>query len=130
MANNLCEYEDDSLMVYSEFDDSQQIFSSKDAPELKDNLVKLSDDLENTYIGVYYWAKGELSDVEALKTAIGVRNASSKKAIDLKKKNTSTQKDIESLENDKKSISTVFKSKSDVDGLADKITTRETEIEY
>ena len=77
-------------MVYSEFDDSQQIFESKDSPELKENLVKLSDDFENTYIGVYYWAKGELSDVEALKTAIGVRNTSSKKAIDLKKKNTST----------------------------------------
>ena len=35
-----------------------------------------------------------------------------------------------SLENDKKSISTVFKSKSDVEGLADKLNTRETEIEY
>ena len=117
-------------MVYTEFDDSKQVLNNKESPELKDGLTKLSDDIENTYVGIYYWAKGELSDIEALKTAIGVRNASSKKAIELKKKNTNTQKEIETLENDKKSISTVFKSKSDVGGLADKISNRETEIEY
>ena len=90
LASDLCEYEQETLMVYSEYDDSEQVINHKEKTYLKDTMLNLGNDLENTYLGIYYWAKGEMSDIEALKTAIGVRNASSKKAIDLKKKNTNT----------------------------------------
>ena len=127
-AQNLTQYEEESLMVYSDYDETQQVINNKDNPTLKDQMINR--DLENSYLPIYYWAKGEIADVNALKAAIDVRNASSKKAIDLKKKNTNTQKEIENLESGGKSISTVFKSKSDVGSLTEKISNRETEIEY
>ena len=49
---------------------------------------------------------------------------------ELKKKNVNTQKDIESLNAGKKTVTTLFKNEGDVGSMTNKIATRESEIEY
>ena len=66
MADILSEYEEQNLNVYAEYDGTQQVINNQDNPQLKENLVKTSESLENPYLGVYYWAKGETSDIAAL----------------------------------------------------------------
>lgn len=79
---------------------------------------------------MYHWAKGELADMEMLSAAINVQKTVAKKAKTDTKKNVNTQKDIETLNTDKKSMTTVFKNKGDVGKLEHKVSQRENEIEY
>ena len=80
--------------------------------------------MRNSFKDVQRWVQGEIYDTESYKAAIDHRNALNEKAGALKKKNTSTQKDIELLNLDKKSVNTLFKSKSDVGNLENKVTSR------
>ena len=89
LAYNLVEYEKENVYAYSEYDETKRIFSNEQNPELLDSLNKLPDSQENTLMAIYYWAKGELGDIEALKTAVTLRNASRKKVDGLKKANES-----------------------------------------
>jgi len=62
--------------------------------------------------------------------AITTRNDINQKVASLRKQNTNTQKDIELLDQNKKSLSTMFKSKNDINSLENQINTRESEIDY
>ena len=77
-------------MQYSNVDVNQHILNNPENTQLKANFVETAESLHNSYRNIVYWAKGEASDLEAFQTAIDLRNAGSKKAIELKKKNTST----------------------------------------
>ena len=69
-------------------------------------------------------------DVQAYQYALIIREKVQKNLEELKKKNKSTQKDIESLNAGKKTVTTLFKNEGDVGGMTNKIAARDTEIDY
>ena len=93
-------------------------------------MLHTIENLRNPFTDLYHWIKGEDYDIESMLIACRVRDSVAKKLMDLKKKNVSTAKDIESLNAGMKTIGTVFKNKDDVGGLTNKIATRETDIDY
>ena len=50
----------------------------------------------NNFSNLYLWIKGENYDLQAMKTAIAIRNGIQTKVKELKKKNESNKKAIES----------------------------------
>ena len=51
---------------------------------------------QNNFSNLYLWIKGENYDLQAMKTAIAIRNGIQTKVKELKKKNESNKKAIES----------------------------------
>ena len=50
---------------------------------------------QNNFSNLYLWIKGENYDLQAMKTAIAIRNGIQTKVKELKKKNESNKKAIE-----------------------------------
>lgn len=93
-------------------------------------MLHTIENLRNPFTDLYHWVKGESYDIEAYLNALKVRDALAKKLDELKKKNVNTQKDIQNLNAGKKTMTTLFKSESDVGGLTNKIANREGDIDY
>ena len=93
-------------------------------------MLHTIENLRNPFTDLYHWVKGEEWDIEALRAALAVRDRVATKLQELKKKNVSTAKDIESLNAGKKTVTTLFKKEGDVGGMSNKIATRETDIDY
>ena len=93
-------------------------------------MLHTIENLRNPFTDLYHWVKGEIYDVDAFQAALAVREHVAKKVQELKKKNVNTQKDIESLNAGKKTMTTLFKSEGDVGGMTNKISTRESDIDY
>ena len=98
--------------------------------EVKESMLHTIENLRNPFTDLYHWVKGEMYDVQAYQYALIIREKVIRNLDDLKKKNKSTQKDIESLNSGKKTVTTLFKNEGDVGSMTNKIAARDTEIDY
>ena len=78
---------------------------------------------------LYHWIKGENYDIGSFSACLAGRNATAKRVKELKSKKTSTQKDIETVNAGKKSVTTLFKKKDDVGNMSAKIEKYDAETE-
>lgn len=130
MAKILGDYEDLNMVQYAELDVYQLVLNNPNNSDLKESMLHTIENLRNPFTDLYHWVKGEMYDVCAFQDAVLLREALAKKVKELSKKNVSTQKDIESLNAGKKTVTTLFKSEGDVGTMTNKIATRESDIDY
>lgn len=121
-------YEELNMQNYSNMDAQALIFQNPSNEELRNALQITGQNLRNPYIELYHWVKGELYDIEAMRNSVASRNAVMDKLRQLEGKKRDTQKDIESIQSNKKTATTLFKNSSDVGGMANKIESHDREI--
>jgi hypothetical protein len=63
-------YEDMNLQHYTDLNSAQLIMTNPDNAEVFQNLGEIAGNLQNPYIDIYHWAKGEIFDLTALKNAV------------------------------------------------------------
>lgn len=129
MAKMLTDYEDLNLTQYADIDVDKLIMNHPDNGELKANLADAVESQTNPFTVLYHWIKGECYDLGSFSACIASRNAVAKRVKELKSKKTSTQKDIETVNAGKKSVTTLFKKPSDVGGMSSKIEAYDAETE-
>jgi len=72
--------------------------------------------------------KGEIYDIEAMRQAVNARNQVQEKLRGFEGKKRDTQKDIDSVQQGKKTATTLFKNADDVGAMANKMETHDREI--
>ena len=73
---------------------SELIMTNPDNQEVFANLAEVAGNLQNPYIDIYHWAKGEIFDLEALTNAVKERSNCEKGVKELEKKKRDTQQDL------------------------------------
>lgn len=109
-------------------DSTQLIFQNPNNEELRNALLVTGQSLRNPYIELYHWVKGELYDIEAMRTAINARNQVMERLRKFEGNKRDTQKDIENVQAGKKTATTLFKNADDVGNMANKIDNHDREI--
>ncbi len=82
--------------------------------EQVDNLMN---NMNNPFVDLYHWCKGEMYDIQAISDAIVSREGVEKdlKKLETKKKNTQT--DLENVNQGKKTVRTIFKNEKNATGM-------------
>jgi len=128
MSKFTTRYEELNMQHYSDMDSAQLIFQNPNNEELRNALLVTGQSLRNPYIELYHWVKGELYDIEAMRTSINARNIVMERLRSFEGKKRDTQKDIESVQSGNKSITTLFENADDVRGMAHKGESHDREI--
>lgn len=76
-------------------------------------MGEIAGTLQNPYIDIYHWAKGEIFDLTALRNAVNERLKCEKSVRELEQKKRDTQQDLQDVAAGKKTLTTLFKDKSD-----------------
>lgn len=129
-AKILTDYEDLNLAQYTDLDPHKLVINSPESQNLKESMLHTLENLRNPFTDLYHWVKGELYDIGAMKTLIGERSKISARVKELVKKKESTQKDIEAINQGKKTATTLFKNTNDVGEMTSKVEGTERELEH
>jgi len=78
-------YEDMNLQHYTDMNTNELVLTNADNTEVFASLNEVAGKLQNPYIDIYHWAKGELFDLKAITAAVKERNACETKVRDLEK---------------------------------------------
>jgi hypothetical protein len=78
---------------------------------------------KNPFEEMYHWCKGEIYDIKAILSAVGQKEAFDKLLKKTETKKTNTQSDLESVNQGKKTIRTIFKNEKDASGMLNSIET-------
>jgi len=122
-------YEDMNLQHYTDMNSQELIMSNPDNAEVFTSLNDVASNMQNPYIDIYHWAKGEVFDLAALTNAVKERNRCEQAVRDLEKKKKDAEQDLTDVSAGKKTLTTLFKDKSDTGSLANKIENFDREIE-
>ena len=68
-------YENFNLQNYTDMVTENLILTNPDNMELKIKLQELTGNLQNPYIDLYHWSKGEIFDLQAVMFSVKTRNA-------------------------------------------------------
>lgn len=122
-------YEDMNLQHYTDMNTNELVLTNADNTEVFSGMNEVAGKLQNPYIDIYHWAKGELFDLKAITAAVKERNACEGKVKELEKQKRDAAQDLQDVSQGKKTLTTLFKDKSDTGGLANKIENFDREIE-
>jgi len=92
-------------------------------------MLHTLENLRNPFTDLYHWVKGELYDLAAMKNVLDERKRVQERCKELDKKKKSTQKDIESINMGKKTVTTLFKNSDDVGSMTSKVEGAERDLE-
>jgi len=129
MSKVLDTYEDLNLSHYSDMDLSKLIFNNPANKELRDSMIHTSESLRNPFTDLYHWVKGEWFDLVAIKNACETRAEVAKSITKLQARKESTQKNLDNVNQGKKTMGTLFKSSSDAGTMANQLESVERDIE-
>lgn len=118
-----------NLQHYTDMNTAELIMTNPDNIEVFANMGEIAGNLQNPYIDIYHWAKGEIFDLTALKNAVNERIKCEKTVRELEQKKRDAQQDLTDVSQGKKTLSTIFKDKSDTGNMANKIDNFDREIE-
>ena len=93
-------------------------------------MLHTLENLRNPFTDIYHWVKGELYDLNAMKTLMSERSKIGTKLKDLAKKKESTQNDIHNINQGKKTLTTLLKNTDDVGAMTSKVEGHERELEH
>lgn len=83
-------YEDMNLQHYTDMNSAELLMTNPDNSELFAGLNDVAGKLQNPYIDIYHWAKGEIFDLLALTNAVKERNKCEAGVKELEKKKRDT----------------------------------------
>lgn len=103
-------YEELNMNTYIEGNLDKVVFSDPKNKETKDQMDHMVENLKNPFDEMYHWCKGEIYDLQALMSAVTIRDNIEKdqKRMEGKKKNT--QNDLDNVTTGKKTIRTLLKN--------------------
>lgn len=81
----MTDYEELNLTNYLDFNTNGLIFTHTDSIKQKEKLEQVTSSLNNPYIEVYHYAKGEVFDLSALHTAVESWQAQMKYTAEVEK---------------------------------------------
>lgn len=73
--------------------------------------------LNNPFVDMYHWCKGEIYDLQALVDAVARCENVEKEQKKLEEKKKNTQADLENVNQGRKTVRTIFKSDKDASGM-------------
>ena len=79
-------YEDLNLQTYTEMQAGELILTNPDNMELNIKLQELTSNMQNPYIDLYHWAKGEIFDLQAVMSSVRQRTECEKAVRELERK--------------------------------------------
>jgi len=129
MSKVLNEYEDLNLSHYTDMESHRLVLNNPSNSALKESMLHTIENLRNPFTDLYHWVKGEVYDLTAFNNAVEERKKILTRVKELKKKAVGTKKDIESVNEGKKTVSTLFKDQNDVGAMTHKIENTERELE-
>lgn len=118
-----------NLQNYTEMNTAELIMTNQENAEVFQELQEIPNKLQNPYIDIYHWAKGELFDVNALFIAVKERNKCVDAIKSLEQKKRDTQQDLADVAAGKKTLTTLFKNQSDAGEIANKVESYDREID-
>lgn len=114
-------YEDLNMNCYTENSVDKMILNNPDSKQLKDQMEHMVDNQKNPFEEMYHWCKGEIYDIKAIMAAVSQKEAFEKLLKKTETKKTNTQSDLESVNQGKKTIRTIFKNEKDASGMLNSI---------
>ena len=111
----LDKYEELNLANYVEGDETKMVFGNtqnKDtnSETIKESVATMCDSLKNPYFNMYHWCKGELYDIEAVFSALELKDKIQSKIGKTEKKKRSTQENLDNVTTGRKTVKTLFKN--------------------
>ena len=86
----------------------------------------MCENLKNPYFNLYHWCKGELYDIEAVNSSLSMKDKICERIGKTEKKKRSTQGDLDNITTGRKTVTTIFKNKTDTGNMVSKIETVST----
>ena len=111
------DYEKSVLTEYSMLDDDLVLFNPKNI-HLNQHVIRIKNNVKNTYCDLYDWAQEEEVETEAMIEAINSLKGLYNKKDSLIKKKESTEKTVQELASGKKNMKTMFSFKSTNEDLS------------
>jgi len=123
-------YEEDNMMCYTGGKVEKLVFTetAKNEESLK-CMDELRTNLKNPLEWMYWWCRGEIYDLKALRSALEQRDQLEKHLLKLKQKVAELKEDLENITQGKSSMRTMFKSASDTQYYEQLIQAQERDIE-
>lgn len=112
IINGLLKYEDNNVEYYSETDVSKRTLTHPSAGDVKERFEETYSKWKNPFKDAYLWIKGELLDVKGISEALLGREFVVKQQSTTEAKRRSDQAELEKLSQGKKTLKSIFKSKS------------------
>lgn len=130
----LDKYEELNLANYVEGDETKMVFGNtqnKDtnSETIKESVATMCDSLKNPYFNMYHWCKGELYDIEAVYSALQLKDKIQEKIGKTEKKKRNTQENLDNVTTGRKTVKTLFKNQNDTGKMVTNIENTDKEIE-
>ena len=79
-----------NLQHYTDMNSTELVLTNPDNTDVFASLNEVAGKLQNPYIDIYHWAKGEIFDLKAICNAVQERNKCESTVKDLEKKKRDT----------------------------------------
>jgi len=112
MLLNLMKYEDIGVAYYSDQDYNKRTLTNPSASDLKERIDASATKWKNPYTDAYIWLKGEFLDVQGMYDGLMGRESVMKSQLATEQKKRDDQKELNKMSEGKKTIKSIFKSKS------------------
>lgn len=112
VVNALMKYEDNNLEYYTESDMGKRHMTHPDRNDFKEQAESAFKQCKNPFRDAYYWIKGELLDIKGMNEALQGREQVVKMLSATESKKRNDQQELEKLNLGKKTLKSIFKSKS------------------
>lgn len=106
------QFEDVGIAYYSEQDYNKRVLTHPNAGELPAKIEATSKKWKNPYTEAYLWLKGEYLDVQGMYEGLQGRESVMKHQINTEQKKRDDMKELGKLTEGKKTMKSIFKSKS------------------
>lgn len=117
----LDKYEDLNMNCYTENGAEKMVLNNPEQKQLKDQMEHMVDNQKNPFDEMYHWCKGEIYDIKSICAAIAQKEAFERALKKTETKKSNTQNDLESVNQGKKTIRTIFKNEKDATGMLSSI---------
>jgi hypothetical protein len=121
LVNLLDKYEELNMNNYSEGKSDNLVLGDASNRELKDQMDHLIENMKNPFEEMYHWCKGEIYDLQAMVEAVSCKDMIEKSYKRLENKKMDTQKDLENVNQGRKTVRTIFKNEKDTGGMLNQI---------
>lgn len=118
------------MSTYLDFSNNGLVFMHPCNTKMVDDLEELSERLQNPYVELYHWAKGEVFDIFSVFEVVKQCQTQVELTKSLRQKLQQAQIDLKDIGNGNTTLSTLFKNTGDKTALANKIDQLEREIEF
>ena len=111
LLGQLMQFEDVGIAYYSEQDYNKRVLTHPNSQDLQEKIETTAKKWKNPYTEAYLWLKGEFLDVQGMYEGLQGRESVMKHQINTEQKKRDDQKELGKLNEGKKTMKSIFKSK-------------------